>query len=132
MRIKPTTVLEAFKAAKNLSAQAGFKIFTPSNRYFRDEHQFIGANNAHDKSGKSIVKKNGIFRIWIHRNSLYIEFYPFHENRAHLGFLEKELETKIKQRRYRAAMRRFDITHKMVSAAQHAEFDQYIGNIRLP
>ncbi len=124
MRTKPTTLIECFSEARRLSLLQGFKVFTPSRKYFRDEHQFIAASND--------TKAKGIFRIWIYRKSLYIEFYPFFDNREHKEFLEKELGITIKLWRHHRAMRRFDTTHKMVIASEHAEFDMLIPNIRLP
>ncbi len=116
-----STLFEKFETAKLLSAQVGFKIFNPSRRYFRDEHQFIGASND--------TKCRGIFRVWVRNETLLIEFLPSYEDRLHQAFLEKRLG--IKQRRYHPSMRRFNPAHKMVTAFEHDEFNMLVPNIRL-
>ena len=124
LRPQPSSLLERFEAAKLLSAEKGFKIFTPSPLYFRAEHQFIAASN--DTEAK------GVFRVWIYRNSLWIEFLPFYEDRTHQKFLGEMLGRALKQRRSHPAMGRFYPAHKMVIAREHKEFDLYVPNIRLP
>ncbi len=124
MRTKPVTLLECFEAAKRLSAEAGFKIFTPSPKYFRAEYQFIGASND--------TRAKGVFRLWINREELWIEFLPFYGNSKHVTFLESALGKKLKQRRQRPAMRRFYPAHRMVIASEHDEFDRLLTDIRLP
>jgi hypothetical protein len=124
LRPQPTSLLERFEAAKLLSAEEGFKIFTPSPLYFRAEHQFIGASND--------TKAKGVFRVWIYKNVLYIEFLPFYENRAHKKYLDEMLGRELKERRHHPAMGRFYPAHKMVKASDHREFDLLVPNIRLP
>lgn len=124
MKTVPTTLFGKFEAARDLSSHAGFRIFLPSRRYFRAEHQFIAASND--------TKAKGVFRLWIRKGMLWIEFLPFYEHRRHQRFLENELETKILQRRHHPAMRRFDPIHKMVAASEHYEFDLLVSDIRLP
>ena len=124
MNVKPATLLECFELAKRLSAEAGFKIFTPSRKYFRAEHQFIAASDD--------TRAKGIFRIWIHKNALWIEFLPFYENSRHVTFLESALGKKLKRRKHRSAMRRFDPLHQMVTASEHEEFDHFLPDVRLP
>lgn len=124
VKVKPETLLEKFEMARELSFLAGFRVFPPSRRYFRAEHQFIAASND--------TKAKGVFRIWIRKNELWMEFLPFFENRKHKQFLEEELNLKIKQRQHKPAMRRFDPAHKMVAASQHYEFNLLIPPIQLP
>ncbi len=124
MYVKPTTLIDCYEETKRLSALQGFSIFTPSPVYFRAKYQFVAASND--------TKAKGVFRIWIHKNSLWIEFLPFYEARSHQKFLEARLEIKIKQRKHRPAMRRFNPIHKMVIASQYKEFDMLAPDIRLP
>lgn len=134
MKIVPTTLLGKFEAARDLSSSAGFKIFPPSRRYFRAEDQFIAVKNNVTAPAKAKNSK-GVFRLWIRKGELWIEFYPFFENAAHKKFLEEELETTIRQRHYnhKPAMRRFDPAHKMVAAPYHQEFELLINPpVRLP
>lgn len=136
MRIKvvPPTLLGKFEAAQKLSRLAGFAIFPPSRRYFRAEDQFIAVKNDATASFKDKNAK-GVFRLWIRKGELWIEFYPFFENNNHKKFLEEELETTIRQRHYnhKPLMRRFDPAHKMVAAPYHQEFELLINPpVRLP
>jgi hypothetical protein len=124
MKVCTTTTLSQFEVCKVLSAQAGFKIFTPSRHFFRAEHQFIAASND--------TRAKGVFRLWIRNDALWIEFLPFYDHQRHRKFLADELGTTIRQRRHHPAMRRFFPIHKMVIAAEHREFDMLVPNIRLP
>lgn len=134
LKVVPPTLLGKFEAAQKLSRLAGFAIFPPSRRYFRAEDQFIAVKNDETAPRKDKTAK-GVFRLWIRRGELWIEFYPYFENTAHKKFLEKELETTIRKRHYnhKPSMRRFDPTHKMVAAPYHREFDLLINPpVRLP
>lgn len=124
MKVHPTTILQRFRLAKRLCAERGYNIFTPSPVHYRAKYQFIGASI--DKKAK------GVFRIWVRKDSLWIEFYPFFENRPLKQYLEKELGTKILQRRHKSAMKRFKPTRKMVIASEFDEFDLLVPTIHLP
>ncbi len=124
IRPQPTSLRERFEVAKRLTAEKGFKIFTPSPLYFRAEHQFIGASND--------TKAKGVFRIWVYKNALWIEFLPFYENKVHQDFLDDMLGRKLKQRRHHPAMGRFYPAHKMVIDSEYKEFDLFVPDIRLP
>lgn len=131
VKVVPQTLLGKFNVARKLSSHSGFKIFNPSRRYFRDAHQFIAArNDPKHKSKKPFTQ--GVFRLWIYREKIWIEFYPFYEDNDHKKFLEKELEIKIHYWSHHPAMRRFDPPHNMVCAAEHYEFDLLTPPIRLP
>lgn len=126
MKIVPPTLFGKFKAAKKLSAEAGFKIFRPSRLYFNATHQFIAVS--------SDTKRTGVFRLWIEKGKLWIEFLPFYEHRKHQALLEKELRITIQQRHYNhhPALSRFDPIHEMVTPSQQREFKSLNFDIRLP
>ena len=80
----PESLIGKLEQAKRISAEAGYRIFTPSPDYFTHEHQFIAASND--------TRAKGIFRIWIHLNKLWIEFMPFYDNEEHAANIAKRLK----------------------------------------